>query len=43
MHKGSGIPVVNERVSLKDALFEMTQETLGFICIVNDNHELVGV
>ena len=43
MHKGSEIPVVNERVSLKDALFEMTQKTLGFICIVNDNHELVGV
>ena len=26
-----------------DALFEMTQKTLGFICIVNDKHELVGV
>ncbi len=43
MHKGSEIPVVKSTVSLKDALFEMTQKTLGFICIVNDKHELVGV
>ena len=42
MHKGSEIPVVNERVSLKDALFEMTQKTLGFICIVNDNHDCIA-
>ncbi len=43
MHKGSEIPVVKDNVSLKDALFEMTQKSLGFICIVNDAHELVGV
>ena len=43
MHKGNEIPVVKSTVSLKDALFEMTQKTLGFICIVNDKHELVGV
>lgn len=43
MHKGNEIPVVKSTVSLKDALFEMTQKTLGFICIVNENHELVGV
>ncbi|SFS47056.1 arabinose-5-phosphate isomerase [Succinivibrio dextrinosolvens] len=43
MHKGNEIPVVKSNVSLKDALFEMTQKTLGFICIVNDKHELVGV
>lgn len=43
MHKGNEIPVVKSTVSLKEALFEMTQKTLGFICIVNENHELVGV
>ena len=43
MHKGNEIPVVKSTVSLKDALFEMTQKTLGFICIINDKHELVGV
>ncbi|MGN0916391.1 MAG: SIS domain-containing protein [Succinivibrio sp.] len=43
MHRGEEIPLVNESVSLKDALYEMTQKTLGFICIVNDSHELAGV
>ena len=43
MHAGSEIPVVNVKVSLKEALFEMTQKTLGFICIVDDEHKLVGV
>lgn len=43
MHKGSEIPVVNQDVTLKEALFEMTQKTLGFICIVDDNHKLAGV
>ena len=43
MHTGSEIPVVNVKVSLKEALFEMTQKTLGFICIVDDEHKLVGV
>lgn len=43
MHKGNEIPVVKSTVSLKEALFEMTQKTLGFICIVNEKHELVGV
>ena len=43
MHKGNEIPVVKSTVSLKDALFEMTQKTLGFTRIVNDKHELVGV
>ena len=41
MHKGNEIPVVKSTVSLKEALFEMTQKTLGFICIVNEKHELV--
>lgn len=43
MHRGSEIPVVKDDVSLKDALFEMTKKTLGFICIVNEDHTLVGV
>ena len=43
MHKGNEIPLVRDDVTLKDALFEMTQKSLGFICIVNDRHELVGV
>lgn len=43
MHTGSEIPCIKEHVSLKEALFEMTQKTLGFVCIINDNNELVGV
>ena len=43
MHKGNEIPVVKDNVSLKEALFEMTQKTLGFICIVNEEHKLAGV
>ncbi len=43
MHKGDEIPKVNDNVTLKEALFEMTQKSLGFICIVNDSNELVGV
>lgn len=43
MHKGTEIPVVHDNVKLKDALFEMTRKTLGFICIVNDSNELAGV
>ncbi len=43
MHKGEEIPKVIENVTLKEALYEMTQKSLGFICIVNANNELVGV
>ncbi len=43
MHRGNEIPVVNDKVTIREALFEMTQKSLGFICIVNDEHCLVGV
>lgn len=43
MHKDEEIPKVLENVTLRDALFEMTKKSLGFICIVNDSNELVGV
>ncbi len=43
MHKGDEIPKVLENVTLKEALYEMTQKSLGFICIVNAHNELVGV
>ncbi|WP_237280624.1 KpsF/GutQ family sugar-phosphate isomerase [Succinivibrio dextrinosolvens] len=43
MHMGNEIPSVKSNVTIRDALFEMTQKTLGFICIVNDANELVGV
>ena len=43
MHQGTEIPKVLNNVSLKDALYEMTQKTLGFICIVDEENKLCGV
>jgi arabinose-5-phosphate isomerase len=43
MHTGEDVPIVNENVSLKEALFEITNKKLGITGIVNDSDELVGV
>ena len=43
MHVGDDIPIVSEEVSLKEALFEITNKKLGITGIVNAANELVGV
>ncbi len=43
MHVGDDVPIVNEKVCLKEALFEITNKKLGITGIVNAGGELVGV
>ncbi len=43
MHVEADIPVVDQNVSLKEALFEITSKKLGITGIVNDRQELIGV
>lgn len=43
MHQGDDLPVVNESVSLKDALLEMTRKGLGMTAVTDDQGHLTGV
>jgi len=43
MIKGNATPVVDEAVSLKDAIIEITTKRLGATCIVNNVGELSGI
>lgn len=43
MHVDDDIPVVDQNVSLKEALFEITNKKLGITGIINDRQELIGV
>jgi arabinose-5-phosphate isomerase len=43
MNQASAIPVVNQTVTLKEALIEMTQKKLGMTAIVNHTNALIGV
>jgi arabinose-5-phosphate isomerase len=43
MVKGDAVPIVQETVSLKDAIIEMTTKRLGATCIVDGNGILTGV
>ncbi len=43
MHTGDENPVVNENVSLKDAIYEMTSKGLGMTSVVGKNSKLVGI
>lgn len=43
MHTHEQIPVVKGEASLRDALLEMTHKGLGFTCVVDDEHRLLGV
>ena len=36
-------PIVKSNASLKNALDEMTKHRLGIACVVNSDHELVGL
>ena len=43
MIKGSDIPIVNEKTSIKDTILEITSKRLGTTCVVNDLGTLTGV
>lgn len=43
MHKGDEIPLCNQKVSIKDALFEMTKKNLGIVAICDDDGHFIGV
>ncbi|ODC05141.1 D-arabinose 5-phosphate isomerase [Terasakiispira papahanaumokuakeensis] len=43
MHTNEQIPVVKGEASLRDALLEMTHKGLGFTCVVDAEHRLLGV
>jgi len=43
MHTGNEIPVVNEEVPLREAIFEITSKQLGFTTVVDVNRALLGV
>lgn len=43
MAKGEDIPKIIYESTLKDALIEITNKRLGFVCILNDNGKLFGI
>lgn len=43
MHTGSAIPKVNDDISIKDALFEMSKKSQGIVTIVDKDGKLAGV
>ncbi len=43
MHSGKSFPVVAETASFKEAVIEITNKTLGCVCIVNDTGKLSGI
>lgn len=43
MHTGKALPTVLSSASLREALFEMTEKGLGFTCIVDEQHKLLGI
>ncbi|MGK9475202.1 KpsF/GutQ family sugar-phosphate isomerase [Melioribacter sp. OK-6-Me] len=43
MIKGKDIPIVNEKTSLKDTIYEITSKRLGTTCVVNENGTLTGI
>jgi len=43
MHTGEHMPVVNQKVSLSEALLEMSRKGLGMTAIVDDQQKLCGV
>jgi len=43
MHKDQSIPIIIDTANVSEALYEMTQKSLGFTTIVNDKKEVVGL
>lgn len=42
-HQGQEMPSVNEQVTVREALLEVTAKKLGMTCVVNDNGDLTGI
>ncbi len=43
MAAGNSVPVVNQKVSLAEAIVEMTSKRLGATCVVDDHGKLCGI
>ena len=43
MASGDSVPVVNQKVSLADAIVEMTSKRLGATCVIDDQGKLCGI
>ena len=43
MHTGAAMPKVNDDISIKDALFEMSKKSQGIVTIVDKDGKLAGV
>ncbi len=43
MHAGKNFPSVTQNVSVKEALFEITQKRLGMTAVVNKDNQLLGI
>ncbi|MGB0495890.1 MAG: KpsF/GutQ family sugar-phosphate isomerase [Kangiellaceae bacterium] len=43
MHQGNDVPIVTEATSVSDALLEITNKRLGMTCVVNKDHQLIGI
>ena len=43
MHTGTKLPVVDLSASFKDAVIEITNKTLGCVCIVDEDNNLQGI
>jgi len=43
MHRGPENPIVNCKVSLKEAIYEMTSKGLGMTSVADDENRLVGI
>ena len=43
MHTGAAMPKVNDDISIKDALFEMSKKSQGIVTIIDNDGKLAGV
>ncbi|MFT4060511.1 MAG: KpsF/GutQ family sugar-phosphate isomerase [Legionella sp.] len=42
-HHGDGLPIINERATVSEALIEVTNKKLGMTCVVDNKGYLVGI
>ncbi len=43
MQKGARMPIISKNIALTEALLIMSEKTLGFVIIINDNQKPLGV
>jgi arabinose-5-phosphate isomerase len=43
MASGASVPIVNEKVTLAEAIVEMTSKRLGATCVIDDHGKLCGI